>query len=249
MNNNKKQELIEVYRDTVDYCNKKHFETQPSIYHLYREHELQPIAKFGGTGTQIRIENMDTLDMAMMLGGENCLVMNMACDTYPGGGVRKGSMAQEEELFRRTNYYKVLNRKFYPITNEAVIYSPLVYIVKNRKYEIIKEFPISCIAVAAPRKPQVFNGTYAEIEDLLSMQTKIDLVFRTAIYYKKTRIVLGALGCGAYGNPPDVVASIFVDRVKLYRDFFEFIGFAILLVKDSDKANLDAFNKEFNNNN
>lgn len=54
----------------------------------------------------------------------NPLVLNMASPKRPGGGFRNGSAAQEENIFRRSNYFQVLedldrfdkNRKWkYPL--------------------------------------------------------------------------------------------------------------------------------------
>ena len=64
--------------------------------------------------TKAEIENSDTFDMAIKYvnnkQGLNPLVLNMASDYKPGGGVETGSKAQEEDLFRRSNYYQTVNK-------------------------------------------------------------------------------------------------------------------------------------------
>lgn len=66
----------------------------------------------------------------------------------------------------------------------------------------------------------------AEMDDEASeaMREKIDAIFRVAIAHNVRVLVLGPLGCGAYGNDPDMVSSHFraaVDRYK--RHFYEII--------------------------
>ncbi|KAJ7765555.1 hypothetical protein B0H14DRAFT_2970744, partial [Mycena olivaceomarginata] len=49
------------------------------------------------------------------------------------------------------------------------------------------------------------------------MREKIKCVFRAAAAQGCRRLVLGAFGCGAFGNPPAEVAKLF-RRVLLGRD-------------------------------
>ena len=63
-----------------------------------------------GEKTLVNVMNEDCLVVADYLTflGYNPVVLNMASPTNPGGGVMKGSGAQEENLFRRTNLYRSL---------------------------------------------------------------------------------------------------------------------------------------------
>jgi len=54
-------------------------------------------------------------------------------------------------------------------------------------------------------------------------------------------VVLGAFGCGAFKNPPSVVARIYVEEISLMRADFDIIAFAIIMNPD----NLAAFRNEF----
>jgi len=97
--------------------------------------------------------------------GYRPLVLNMANKLSVGGGVEHGSAAQEECLFRASNYFQSLypwgerceggirkGRMLYrePIPEFGSYYSPLVQVFRNSatNYSIIKAFTVDCIALA-----------------------------------------------------------------------------------------------------
>lgn len=61
--------------------------------------------------THVRVINEDCLIAysALVSSGRKPVLLNMANATTPGGGYRKGDGAQEENLFRRSNYYMSLD--------------------------------------------------------------------------------------------------------------------------------------------
>ncbi len=78
------------------------------------------------------------------------------------------------------------------------------------------------------------------------MEQKIDALFKVAIKNKHDSLILGALGCGVFKNPPEVVAELFRQAVVKYGCHFKKIGFAVLTTKNSDANNFIVFNKTFN---
>ncbi|CAF4907968.1 unnamed protein product, partial [Rotaria magnacalcarata] len=61
--------------------------------------------------TSVKVVNEDCLIIYQKLvsEGRRPLLLNMANQTNPGGGYRKGDGAQEENLLRRSNYYQSLD--------------------------------------------------------------------------------------------------------------------------------------------
>jgi uncharacterized protein (TIGR02452 family) len=59
----------------------------------------------------VKVVNEDCLVLyqKLALEGHRPLLLNMANRDSPGGGYRKGDRAQEENLFRRSNYYQSLD--------------------------------------------------------------------------------------------------------------------------------------------
>lgn len=64
-----------------------------------------------------------------------------------------------------------------------------------------------------------------------------------SIYYGYTNLVLGAFGCGAFCNVPEVVAEAFERALTTVPHRFEEICFAIL--RENDTTNYAVFKKAF----
>lgn len=194
---------------------------------------------------QVIVRNQDTIDMALYYCSQNLnpLVLNMASDYCPGGGVNSGKTAQEECLFRCTNAFMTHPKIWYPLEKNQIIYSPQVTICKDSKLELIDEpMQIGMIAVPAIRKPKLERDEYCD-RDYNLMAAKIEALFRIAIYHKHDSLILGSLGCGVFKNPPKQVAEIFRKMVEKYGGHFKVIGFAVLIVKSTDQDNYDIFKR------
>ena len=153
----------------------------------------------------------------------------------PGGGVEKGARAQEEHLFRCTSAYRTHRSEWYPLGQTGVIYSPEVRVFMGRRadhaYELqrVKPYTVSMLAVSAPRKPRLRDRVeYRYEDDLDQMRLKIDSIFSIARKHGHRTLVLGALGCGAYGNPAQQVAQLFSDAIQTHGAHFDTIAFAVL---------------------
>jgi len=105
---------------------------------------------------------------------------------------------------------------------------------------------ISCAAVRGPDVDE--QGRYADDAQRDRMREKIKCVLRAAVAQRCRRLVLGAFGCGAFGNPPMEVAQLF-RRVLLGREgnrggefagYFDEVTFAI---KGGRRETLVAFER------
>jgi uncharacterized protein (TIGR02452 family) len=72
---------------------------------------------------------------------------------------------------------------------------------------------------------------------------RIRTVLDAALAHGHTCLVLGAFGCGAFGNPPEDVAAAFarVARSPEFRGSFALLAFAIVDPKATDAGNLATF--------
>lgn len=187
--------------------------------------------------TKFSVLNEDCLQTARRLKDVNPLVLNMASRHTPGGGVENGAGAQEECLFRSSNYYTTLYpiRDFaYPMErNFGGIYSPNVTVFRGLEadgYPLLEEpFQVSFVAVAAIKGPHLTEtGDYYDRERQ-GMKNKIRTILNIAIKFGHTNLILSAFGCGAFHNPPLHVATLFKEILleEPYKGAFETVTFSI----------------------
>jgi uncharacterized protein (TIGR02452 family) len=194
-------------------------------------------------------------------------VLNFASATRPGGGVATGSSAQEECICRCTTLYPCLTTKeaevrFYdphrknvgPLHNDDIIYTPDVAIIKNDDYDLLREpLFIDVITCAAPnlREKNVskYNQEREPAPDISPEELKALHVARArqilnaAVQNFVDVLVLGAFGCGAFRNDPEVVAAAYKEVLPEYRKYFKAIEFAVYC-RGKDTENYEAFKKE-----
>lgn len=204
----------------------------------------------------VKVIQMDTIEVGQQLlqKGYKVVVLNMASEFCPGGGWRKGSMAQEESLFYRSTYCLSLEDPFnidrdrtwkYPLSPHMAIYSPNILIMMDEDYDPYKwneMYFLDFIAMPGIRQPKLQKGKLT-VEDYQLLTEKIQGIFEVALHTQHDSIVLGALGCGAFGNPPEEVARCFqevIDRGQ-YKLKFKNIIFAIL--DGSRTNNFEIFQK------
>ncbi|MDR3492248.1 MAG: TIGR02452 family protein [Gammaproteobacteria bacterium] len=173
--------------------------------------------------TQYQVINQDTFIAAKELVSEglNPLVMNMANRISIGGAVEEGAAAQEETLFRCSNYHEALyphgipngQRIVYPhnrlIHEYGSYYTPNIQVVRDatQHYKFIEPFTVACIAIAGYDlgKPHLLekdlkdkNGNIILSEFKEHTKRKIRHVLEVALYHGHDSLVLGAISCGAF---------------------------------------------------
>ena len=159
--------------------------------------------------TRVRICNNTTLQAACRLIEEGLkpLALNFANGICPGGGFLRGARAQEEVLCRSSPLYSTLvddpmyeyhrNRQE-PDSSDWVIYSPDVPVFRSDiGTELDEPWILSFLTSAAPYASSIGQP---ESGDLL--QKRIHRILAVAAAYGYEALVLGAWGCGAFGNDP-----------------------------------------------
>ena len=211
----------------------------------------------GLTKTPIRVLNMDTLDAAMASGSLTSrslahstsppvLVLNMANAKYPGGGWTSGAIAQEEALCYRSSLPFSLKRRFYPMSERSAIYSSRVVVIREslaNGHQLLdltrpRDLPlVSVVSMAALRDPPVQHSlgdgdeTYVNTSDRNIMKAKIRMILRIAAAKHHRKLLLGALGCGAFGNPKNEVVRIWKEvfaEVEFNGGWWEEVIFAVM---------------------
>ncbi len=196
-------------------------------------------------------------------------VMNFANAFHPGGGVKKGAGAQEECLCRTSTLYpllyrRTLKRDFYDHhkalntskASDTLVYTEGVIICKTDEdipKRMAKEdwVSVDIITIAAPDlrdksniyAPIVGDGTYMNNAELFGYHVRRAIHMLTCAAAKGADIlVLGAFGCGAFQNDPEVVARAYKTAITEFPKVFDRIEFAVYC-PPGNSTNYDVFSR------
>ena len=206
----------------------------------------------------IQVSGERSFEAAMRLSkerpGSKIAVMNIANAFHAGGGVTKGSSAQEECLCRTSTLYPLIYRKslrdtFYKHhydkgsakASDSLIYTEGVVICKSDT-DLPERLPkedwvnVDVITIAAPdlrdksnrHAALVGNGTHMNDAELFGYHVKRAIHMLTCAAAKDADVlVLGAFGCGAFHNNPEVVARAYQVALEAFPKVFCKIVFAV----------------------
>ena len=181
---------------------------------------LPRIDRHSGFQTIVQVTNETTLQAARRLTdrGIRPLALNFANGISPGGGFLNGARAQEEVLCRSSALFLTLlddpmyeahRKRSRPDSTDWAILSPDVPVFRNDDgTELSEPWLLSVITCAAPVATRVGQP---ESGDLL--QQRIHRVLDIASSHGYSTLVLGAWGCGAFGNDPHRTARDFRDAL------------------------------------
>ncbi|CAF1101396.1 unnamed protein product [Rotaria sp. Silwood1] len=222
---------------------------------------LSHATEFPYASTAVRVVNEDCLIVYKKLVNQGCrpVILNMANANSPGGGYKRGDGAQEETLFRRSNYFQSLDLELddgkpttrfycnstceleplaerdtlYPMDEFGAIYTSGLTVFRQPEdttgyaFMEIPMYDVCAIAMAAYRDPKIENDLLTS-KYSIGTRKKIENIFSIAHHQKHDSLVLSALGCGAFRNPPKHVAAIFKSVIEQYAGYFKYIYFAIV---------------------
>jgi len=206
------------------------------------------------------VYNQTTLAVAeaRVAQGYRVAILNFASATTPGGGWLKGSQAQEESLarssalvytFRDDALYADSSHWRNPFYNDTVIVSPGVPFFRHHNGQFIdtpwQADVITSAAVHAKAVRKYLPERAGEIAPTMRQRTQ--KVFQVATTLDADILILGAWGCGAFGNYPDQIAQIMYDTMQVV-DMRRFVAvdFAVVDLYDPP-LNYTAFATRFDN--
>lgn len=177
-------------------------------------------------------------------------VLNFASHKHPGGMFLEGSSAQEESLCHASILYNVLSRlpSYYQVNKQFLnrslysnraVYSPNVLFPNEEGVRYV-----DVLTCAAPNKTSAQK--YCRVSDAENskyLKERINFVLSIAASQHPDVFILGAYGCGVFGQNPIEVAAVFKELLNTsYQGAFPLVVFAI-----PDKAgnNYRAFDKAF----
>ncbi|CAJ1435112.1 unnamed protein product [Effrenium voratum] len=237
---------------------------QAENYTFTMEHPA-PETVPGSRASRCGVLEADTVAAAKLLErvGFNVVLLSFAHGYNCGGGFEHAGGSQEEAIFRSTSIFlslwphrrkddgpgvlrrgawigdfdAALPRKepFYEHTECGAIYSPHVRIVEGLASDVGRCPKVAVLTVAA----QDVGRVKPFRQDLL--REKIRTTLWVAATQGHDAVVLGAFGCGYFGNPPEAVADTCEDVLNTeFKGVFHCVVFALLRDR-----NFSSFAKRF----
>lgn len=263
-----REQLIAVFHDTLSFI-EEDFTLSEVVADTNRRTKFYP-SNFAEEvdshkAGEVKVVQGRTLQTALNFHEESpekkIAVLNFAASQHPGGGVERGSHAQEESLCRSSTLYPSLKTMkahdgFYSYHREnhgweasdTCIYSPNVMICRDdsdyiparlKPEEFVKVDVITCAA------PHIFRDVKISDEELYTIHvSRAKNILRVCAYNGADIFIGGAFGCGAFHNPPELVAKAWREALETYREKFELVVFAVYC-SENESGNLEAFRRVF----
>ncbi|EIN09773.1 hypothetical protein PUNSTDRAFT_86234 [Punctularia strigosozonata HHB-11173 SS5] len=184
----------------------------------------------------------------------------MANHKQPGGGFLTGAGAQEEAMCRRSTLFLHLTQtqgtlgKMYPFPKHvSAIWTPGVRVFRDEgaaHYNVWPDhqrFDVAVITAAAVQNPPLdrTGQEFKYVADVQRTRVKMAQILRIAKAQGITHLVLGAFGCGAFGNPPPAIAKLWWEALFQpdVRGAFTEVWFAV--IDKSGSSNYPIFHAMF----
>lgn len=213
---------------------------------------------------KVVVSKKRSLEAAGAYKDQKVAVHNFASASNPGGGVTRGASAQEECLCRCSGLYFSLNDSlmwegFYkphriaqnPLHNDDIIYTPAVTVFKSDTAypKLLAEkdwYEVDVITCAAPNLRKRPGNSYnlgdgnkeVRIKDseLMKLHEKrLRRILDIAVFEGAETVILGAFGCGAFSNNPEVVARAAKNVLPSYLYAFKNIEYAVYCSPGNDR--------------
>lgn len=259
------EQRVEIFKDTLGMIQESPelsdaLEKSIGATQLYGADETPEFSEvLEASACEVTVTKYRTFEAAGKLAkkypGKKVAVLNFASATNPGGGVVHGSGAQEECLCRCSTlypclandalwkpYYRFHRERFDTTYTDACIYTPGVKVIKSdtalpERLPQEEWFTVDVITCAAP------NLRYAKIlaNELLDIHlSRGRKILSVAAANGVDVLVLGAFGCGAFGNDPKIVAEAYRRLLGDFARRFTAVEFAVYC-SPRDVSNFDAF--------
>ena len=203
---------------------------------------------------KIIVDDIDSVGAIFKYANEDdkMAVLNFASYKNPGGQFLNGSKAQEECLCHESYLYNVLSKinDYYDWNNQHKnkalylnrgLYSPDIAFARKVNGSMVAQW-CDVITCAAPNKTaaQKYMNVTNE-ENTEALRSRIKFVLDIAKNNEVDTLILGAYGCGVFGQDPYEVANIF----KEYLDDCKCFKTVIFAVPNGKNYNYEAFMKTF----
>lgn len=111
--------------------------------------------------------------------------------------------------------YKLNRKNYSPVYSDRMIYSPDVPVIRNDDGKLL-DTPLLTSFITSPAvNRRVVSKMFVKDRAIdKAMDTRIRKILSLALENNPSVIVLGAFGCGVFGNKKEVVYKIFEDEIN-----------------------------------
>lgn len=182
------------------------------------------------SGKQVRVSNCtvktDTISAILAHGKGKTIALNFANAMFPGGGYVLGGNAQEEALCRASMlyytirtakpYYRINRLHVLPTYTDAIIFSENVPIIRDNSGKLLDK-PVLCDFITCPAVNRTFAKFMFSRKKLDAiMQVRIEKIIQLSAEKLPDTLILGAFGCGVFGNRRESVYPLFESAIAHY---------------------------------
>ncbi|MDE7230073.1 MAG: TIGR02452 family protein [Oscillospiraceae bacterium] len=175
--------------------------------------------KSTASGTpEMLVLNVDSTEAVLQCPG--AALLNFASYRHAGGGFITGAWAQEEAICHDSTLYNVLCKfeSFYAenektlnnsLYTDRAIFSPKIVFERGGN-----SAECGVITCAAPNFGAARNRGVTERENESALKQRVDFVISIAEENGCDTVILGAWGCGVFGQDPKLVSKLFKERLS-----------------------------------
>lgn len=219
------------------FCN---FREDHSISTIYSQEVPRRETFVTSASPSIEIWDRDSVKALFLFGRERTAVLNFASYKHPGGAFLAGSTAQEESLCHASNLYQILSEQkdYYDWNNKhknRSLYLNRAIYTQNVRFFHPNFMPVkemspaqlqACmdqslladvITCACPNKYAAQKYCFvSDEENTRVLRERIRFVLDIAKAEQVDTLILGAYGCGVFGQNPAEVAQVFQEELQNY---------------------------------
>jgi uncharacterized protein (TIGR02452 family) len=253
---------VDVSADLAAACAQSVLYAPADFHEVYRRRDQLLREQGSRPPCAFEVVNETTLHAARRLVGDGSvrvLALNFASARHLGGGFLQGSEAQEESLARASGLYACLRRfpQMYEhnqqlptcLYSDHMIYAPAVPVFRDDDDTLLEgPYRVSFLTAPAVNAGAVRRNEPARVAEIEAvMRDRTEKVLALALLHGYEGLVLGAWGCGVFGNDPASVARFFAQHLTgagLFRDAFRRVVFAVL-DRSADGSTIRPFGQLF----
>ena len=212
---------------------------------------LQEIRPKGFTPKYI-VDNLTSTEAGFRYHNGSTTILNFASFKHPGGMFLEGSAAQEEALCHDSILYNVLSDKklsSYYINNRkntnnalyfnrALFSKNILFLKEDKKkiysiednsidYSIYIKQKFNVLTCAAPNYKAAKKMGVSANENSQVLKSRVQFILSSADYFETKTLILGAWGCGVFGQSAEEVAELFYQELDSGKYHFETVVFSV----------------------